>query len=97
VRLFVRHGQGKQADVIGVGMQNYGLAAALATVHFNPGAALPGAIFSVWHNVSGSLLAAYWSRRSWSAAPAPAPAHSTQQRRAANSDQHLSSWRSNRI
>lgn len=46
-----------------VGMQNSGLAVTLAAQHFNPVAALPGAMFSVWHNVSGSLLAAYWSRR----------------------------------
>lgn len=26
-----------------------------------PLAALPGALFSVWHNLSGSLLAGYWS------------------------------------
>lgn len=44
-------------------MQNSGLAAALATVHFSPAAALPAAIFSVWHNVSGSTPASYWSRR----------------------------------
>ena len=25
-------------------------------------AALPGAVFSIWHNLSGSLLAAWWSR-----------------------------------
>ncbi|MDN5727392.1 MAG: bile acid:sodium symporter family protein [Propionibacteriales bacterium] len=48
---------------IEVGLQNSGLAATLATVHFNPVAALPSAIFSVWHNISGSLLAGYWSRR----------------------------------
>lgn len=53
----------RRAVSIEVGMQNSGLAAALATVHFNPAAALPAAIFSVWHNVSGSLLASYWSRR----------------------------------
>ncbi|KQY55829.1 Bile acid:sodium symporter [Aeromicrobium sp. Root495] len=52
-----------RAVSIEVGMQNSGLAAALATVHFAPAAALPAAIFSVWHNVSGSLLASYWSRR----------------------------------
>ncbi|EJG0095146.1 bile acid:sodium symporter family protein [Staphylococcus pseudintermedius] len=34
---------------IEVGMQNSGLAASLATVHFNPLAAVPGAIFSVVH------------------------------------------------
>ena len=55
---------GKRAVSIEVGMQNSGLAAALATAHFNPAAALPAAIFSVWHNVSGSVLASYWSRRS---------------------------------
>lgn len=54
---------GRRAVSIEVGMQNSGLAAALATVHFAPAAALPAAIFSVWHNVSGSLLAGYWSRR----------------------------------
>lgn len=54
---------GRRAVSIEVGMQNSGLAAALATAHFNPAAALPAAIFSVWHNVSGSLLASYWSRK----------------------------------
>lgn len=53
----------RRAISIEVGMQNSGLAAALATVHFSPAAALPAAIFSVWHNVSGSTLASYWSRR----------------------------------
>ncbi|CAM5617420.1 Transporter OS=Streptomyces fumanus OX=67302 GN=GCM10018772_35650 PE=4 SV=1 [Streptomyces fumanus] len=46
-----------------VGMQNSGLAASLATAHFSPLAALPAAIFSVWHNVSGALTAAWFSRR----------------------------------
>ena len=45
-----------------VGMQNSGLAAGLAMAYFGPAAALPAAIFSVWHNVSGALLAACWSR-----------------------------------
>ncbi|OLT02914.1 Bile acid:sodium symporter [Pseudonocardia sp. CNS-004] len=53
---------GRRAVSIEVGMQNSGLAAALAAAHFNPVAALPAAIFSVWHNVSGSVLASYWSR-----------------------------------
>jgi len=44
-----------------VGMQNSGLAAALGKMYFSPLAALPGALFSVWHNLSGSLLAGYWS------------------------------------
>ncbi|MDN6179435.1 MAG: bile acid:sodium symporter family protein [Halomonas subglaciescola] len=46
-----------------VGLQNSGLAVSLAGQFFTPGAALPGAIFSVWHNVSGSLLAGWWKRR----------------------------------
>ena len=45
---------------IEVGMQNSGLAITLAVLHFNPVAALPGALFSVWHILSGSLLATYW-------------------------------------
>ncbi len=46
-----------------IGMQNSGLAASLASAHFSPLAALPAAIFSVWHNVSGALAAAWFSRR----------------------------------
>jgi len=46
---------------IEVGMQNSGLSVALALKYFSPLAALPGALFSVWHNLSGSLFAAYWS------------------------------------
>lgn len=53
----------RRAVSIEVGMQNSGLAATLATVHFAPLAALPAALFSVWHNISGALIASYWSRR----------------------------------
>ena len=44
---------------IEVGMQNSGLATSLATVHFAamPLAAVPGAVFSVWHNISGAVYA----------------------------------------
>lgn len=45
-----------------VGMQNSGLAASLATAHFSPAAALPAAVFSVWHNVSGAVVAAWMAR-----------------------------------
>lgn len=48
---------------IEVGMQNSGLGVALATQFFSAAAALPGAVFSVWHNLSGAALAALWSRR----------------------------------
>ncbi len=48
---------------IEVGMQNSGLGVALALEFFSVTAALPGAIFSVWHNISGSLLASLWGRK----------------------------------
>ena len=51
----------QKAISIEVGMQNSGLGAALAVAHFSPLAAVPSAIFSVWHNISGPLLATYWS------------------------------------
>lgn len=47
---------------IEVGMQNSGLAVALAVKYFSPAAALPGALFSIWHNLSGAALASVWSR-----------------------------------
>ena len=49
---------------IEVGMQNSGLAVALAIKYFTATAALPGAIFSIWHNLSGSILAGFWSKQS---------------------------------
>ncbi|MGH8781526.1 ketopantoate/pantoate/pantothenate transporter PanS [Paraburkholderia sp.] len=58
---------------IEVGMQNSGLAATLGKLYFTPIAALPGALFSVWHNLSGSLLAGYWAGR-----PAKGSTHSAQ-------------------
>ena len=49
----------RRAISIEVGMQNSGLASSLATLHFAayPLATIPGAIFSVWHNISGALVA----------------------------------------
>ena len=49
----------RRALAIEVGMQNSGLAASLAAAHFAayPMAAVPGAIFSVWHNISGFIVA----------------------------------------
>lgn len=47
---------------IEVGMQNSGLGAALASAHFTPLAAVPSALFSVWHNLSGPLLATVYRR-----------------------------------
>lgn len=48
---------------IEVGMQNSGLGVALAVKYFAPQAALPGAIFSIWHNLAGAVLASFWARR----------------------------------
>jgi len=49
---------------IEVGMQNSGLGVALATKYFTVITALPAAFFSIWHNITGSVLAAYWTRKS---------------------------------
>lgn len=49
---------------IEVGMQNGGMAGALAVgVLGSAVAALPANVFSVWMNFSGSVLAGFWSRR----------------------------------
>lgn len=47
---------------IEIGMQNSGLGVALATAHFSPLAAVPSAIFSVWHNISGPIIATFYQR-----------------------------------
>lgn len=62
-RLFRLPTAARRTTAIEVGMQNSGLAAGLARTYLTPEAALPGAIFSVWHNVSGAVLAAFWRRR----------------------------------
>ena len=54
----------KKALAIEIGMQNSGLATSLAGTAF-PGLAMatvPGAVFSVWHNISGALLANLFRR-----------------------------------
>ncbi|WP_226344600.1 bile acid:sodium symporter family protein [Agilicoccus flavus] len=60
-----------RTTAIEVGMQNSGLAASLAGTYLEPGAALPAAVFSLWHNISGALLAAWFRRRPESATTAP--------------------------
>ena len=55
-----------RAVMIEVGMQNSALGATLGTKYFSPEAALPSAIFSVWHNISGALVAnlcTWWDKR----------------------------------
>ena len=47
----------RRATAVEVGMQNSGLAAGLAAQYMSPLAALPGAVFSVWHNLSGAVFA----------------------------------------
>jgi len=63
-RLFGRDERTCRTLAIEVGMQNSGLGVALAVKYFSAAAALPGALFSIWHNLSGSLLAGWWRHRS---------------------------------
>ena len=62
-RLFGFNLKQSHTIAIEVGMQNSGLGVALALQYFSPTAALPGALFSVWHNVSGSMLASVWGKK----------------------------------
>ena len=62
-KLFKLEYSDKKAVSIEVGMQNSGLGANLAMAHFEPVSAVPSAIFSFWHNISGPILATYWSKR----------------------------------
>jgi len=54
----------RSAIAIEVGMQNSGLATSLASTHFAmyPLATVPGALFSVWHNFSGSIAASLFRK-----------------------------------
>ncbi len=47
-----------------IGMENSGLAVALAMAHLDPMTALPAALCSIWQNISGSMLAGYWGAKS---------------------------------
>ena len=51
----------RKAISMEVGMQNSGLGVALAMAHFSPLSAVPSAIFSVWHNISGPILATIYA------------------------------------
>jgi BASS family bile acid:Na+ symporter len=53
----------RRSIAIEVGMQNSGLAVALAQAYFTALASLPGAMFSIWHNITGSILASLWTRK----------------------------------
>ncbi|MED3662792.1 bile acid:sodium symporter family protein [Ureibacillus terrenus] len=63
-KLFRMDYEDKKAVAIEVGMQNSGLGASLAATHFDPISAVPSAIFSFWHNISGPILATYWAKKS---------------------------------
>ncbi len=55
----------RRAVAVEVGMQNSGLASSLATLHFTayPMATIPGAVFSVWHNISGAIVARLFAQQ----------------------------------
>jgi bile acid:Na+ symporter, BASS family len=61
-RLFGMDIAKQKAVALEVGMQNSGLGVAIASASFSPLAAVPSAIFSVWHNISGSILAFIFSK-----------------------------------
>lgn len=63
-RLFKFDVVDQKALSIEVGMQNSGLGSTLAVAYFAPIAAVPSALFSVWHNISGPILATWWGKRS---------------------------------
>ena len=66
-KLFRMTPEKTKALSIEIGMQNSGLATSLANTAFpDPSMAMatvPGALFSVWHNISGAVLAAFY--RKW--------------------------------
>lgn len=65
-RAFRMNMEKTKALSIEVGMQNSGLACSLAATHFQAlsMASIPGAVFSVWHNISGALIARFFTRPS---------------------------------
>jgi BASS family bile acid:Na+ symporter len=61
-RLFKASKQNARTIAFEVGMQNSGLGVSLATQFFSAASALPGAIFSIVHNLSGVTLASRWGK-----------------------------------
>lgn len=53
----------RKAITFEVGMQDSALGATLAMQYFHPAAAIPSTIFSIWHNISGSVLSSYWRNK----------------------------------
>ena len=62
-RLLTKDIQSAKTIAIEVGMQNSGLGIVLANQYFSAAAALPGVLFSIWHNISGAMLAGHWSKK----------------------------------
>lgn len=62
-RLFKTGERRARTISVEVGMQNSGLAATLAGQYFEPISALPAAVFSVWHNISGGILSLIFRSR----------------------------------
>lgn len=54
------HQPQRKAITFEVGMQDSSLGATLAMKYFVPAAAIPSTIFSIWHNISGSVLSSWW-------------------------------------
>ena len=46
-----------------IGMENGGLAMALAIAHLAPLAFIPAAIFNLVHNITGPAIATFWRSR----------------------------------
>lgn len=46
-----------------IGIQNSGLGVSLASTYFNPTAALPAAITSIWQIITGPIIASYWHKK----------------------------------
>lgn len=53
----------RKAITFEVGMQDSSLGATLAMKYFVPAAAIPSTVFSIWHNISGSVLAVNWKNK----------------------------------
>ena len=62
-RLFKASKENARTLAFEVGMQNSGLGVSLATQFFTVASALPGAIFSIVHNISGVTLASRWGKK----------------------------------
>lgn len=60
---FTKDKADRRALAVEVGMQNSGLAVALASKFLPAASALPAALFSLWHNLSGAAFASYFGGR----------------------------------